>query len=63
MTTERLKTLYVKISDEEQTTIKGAAGLLNMTQAAYVRRVLLGHANDILLVDAKRRLKEASDAV
>ena len=60
MTTERLKTLFIKINDEEQTTIRGAAGLLNLTQAEYCRRVLLGHANDVLLVDAKRRVQEST---
>ena len=58
MTTERLKTLFIKINDEEQTTLRAAAGLLNLTQAEYCRRVLLDHANDVLLVDAKRRVKQ-----
>lgn len=63
MTTERLETLFVKVSNDEHRTIKGAAGISNMTKAEYVRRVLLGHANDVLLVDAKRRInQEASNA-
>ena len=62
MTTERLKTLFVKVSDDEKRDIRQAAGHLDLTPAEYCRRVLLGHANDVLLVDAKRRIKqEASD--